>query len=1220
MALRIERTNNRLAVCLKAIPMITIKSAINNPMPIYKIWEQGRALQLVAHLRTCNPVDNKASQKCYEFFSTILPEKPILLKVFAIFIFLFFSGLTADNLTAKETASAGAKFATINKSLLTHDKEAKQLKKELALSLERARKIESPDETQSTITETLENANDWLTQIPRSIENTKNYINILGNVEKLTAITQKKMDKSIDHILAKNIKLLSVDELNNINNQVVLDLENERIHRNDLEQQLTNLNDRREKIVSEISKFSTRLTSSKQSQPLNVFAEAKESIYPKNSELVNKIELLFINQKLLELGLEQQSFDIRRNTLRTERQLAEKNVLSYEKNAAIIQETLNLARTTAATESIASAEIASKKIGRSHPILQKVLKINQNLAAESAEISVNITALSSDKQAIEQELERQYQSFNTIKDKVSSTGLSETIGIRLRNAKNLLPDLSTYSRRLKERRKEIEKIQLRRIELEDQSLELVNISNEVNILLSEATFTSKVEKKNIKNQLLQILEERKTEFLPNILKIYDNYFEKILIPLFEKEKEYVKLISEYNTFINERILWVKSSQVFSYHDLIQSIKSLTWLINPTSWAVIFSHLVSIAKHNVFITTLVSLLFISVFFVRHLLVKKLKYFGRYKTKLSLARFSESILAGIISLLLAAYWPALLWVIALSIDNSPTAAVFTRAVAEGLFSTANVLFFVFLFMQIVRDSGLAESHFRWKVDTIELIKHQLIWFGSLVIPFVFILQITNNQPIQTHFDGLGRLAFICITLLLTVLIYKLVNPKNGIFKDELELHKEGWLNRTRIIWLSLMLMPPLALAITAITGYLYTATELMLLMISSFWIIIIAMILHEFLIRWLNIVQRKLALEQARKKIVANTESENTGPLNDPASLANNDEIELDLGHVSHQTLKLLNNFTGLAVIIGLYLLWSDILPALNMLQNITLWESISTSTDGKIESTTISLANGLTSLFIILVTALIGTNIPGLLEIAVLQRLPFTPSARYGITTIARYIIIIIGILLSFSAIGIGWSKVQWLAAAVTVGLGFGLQEIFANFVSGIIILIERQIRVGDAVTVGDISGRVSRIKMRATTVVDWDRKELIIPNKEFVTGQVINWTLSDTIIRLVIPIGIAYGSDTTKAHDLLLKIARENEFVLVDPEPEAFFAGFGESSLDFELRVFLPTSDLRISTRHNLLMQIDQAFRDENIEIAFPQRDLHIRSMPENTSLQDKKF
>ena len=116
----------------------------------------------------------------------------------------------------------------------------------------------------------------------------------------------------------------------------------------------------------------------------------------------------------------------------------------------------------------------------------------------------------------------------------------------------------------------------------------------------------------------------------------------------------------------------------------------------------------------------------------------------------------------------------------------------------------------------------------------------------------------------------------------------------------------------------------------------------------------------------------------------------------------------------------------------------------------------------------------------------------------------------------------------------------------------------------------------------------------------------------------VNWTLSDTIIRLVIPIGIAYGSDTQKAHDILLNIAKNNEYILKDPEPEAFFSGFGDSTLDFELRIFLPNSELRIPMRHEMLMQIDQEFRKANIEIAFPQRDIHIRSMPDNANLSNK--
>lgn len=245
------------------------------------------------------------------------------------------------------------------------------------------------------------------------------------------------------------------------------------------------------------------------------------------------------------------------------------------------------------------------------------------------------------------------------------------------------------------------------------------------------------------------------------------------------------------------------------------------------------------------------------------------------------------------------------------------------------------------------------------------------------------------------------------------------------------------------------------------------------------------------------------------------------------------------------------------------------------------------------------------------TLFISRNIPGLLEITILQRLPFTASGRYAITTITRYILVIIGLAMTFSAIGIGWSKVQWLAAAITVGLGFGLQEIFTNFVSGLIILFERQIRVGDVVTVGNISGKVSHIQMRATTITDWDHKELIIPNKEFVTGQVINWSLSDTILRILIPVGIAYGSDTKLAYENLLAAAQAHLNALNEPEPTVRFVAFGESSLDFELRVYIPHPDLQLETKHDLHMDIDRRFREAKIEIAFPQRDLHIRDVPQ---------
>ena len=219
----------------------------------------------------------------------------------------------------------------------------------------------------------------------------------------------------------------------------------------------------------------------------------------------------------------------------------------------------------------------------------------------------------------------------------------------------------------------------------------------------------------------------------------------------------------------------------------------------------------------------------------------------------------------------------------------------------------------------------------------------------------------------------------------------------------------------------------------------------------------------------------------------------------------------------------------------------------------------------------------------------------------------------------RYLIILVGGLITANRLGINWSSVQWMAAAVTVGLGFGLQEIFANFVSGLIILFERPIRVGDTVTVGGVSGVVTKIRIRATTITDWDRKELILPNKEFVTGQVINWTLSDPKLRAVLSVGVAYGSDIQKVEDTLMRIAKEHSNVLEDPAPMVVFTGFGDSTLDFELRVHMPSIDNFLGTQHELRKAIDREFREAKIEIAFPQRDIHIRSIQSDVPLVDKR-
>jgi potassium efflux system protein len=241
-----------------------------------------------------------------------------------------------------------------------------------------------------------------------------------------------------------------------------------------------------------------------------------------------------------------------------------------------------------------------------------------------------------------------------------------------------------------------------------------------------------------------------------------------------------------------------------------------------------------------------------------------------------------------------------------------------------------------------------------------------------------------------------------------------------------------------------------------------------------------------------------------------------------------------------------------------------------------------------------------------VTIVAAGNVPSLIEIVMRQSPSIKPGSRLAFSTLAQYTIAAIGIGATFSIIGVNWSELQWLVAALGVGIGFGLQEIVANFISGLIILIERPIRVGDVVTVGDASGTVSRIQIRATTIRTWDRQELLVPNKEFIAGRVLNWSLSDELTRLYLTVGIAYGSDVEKSLRLIEEAAKEHPDVIADPAPFVTFEDFGDNALILGLRGFVQDLEVRLQTLTDLRRAINRKFQDAGIVIAFPQRDLHL--------------
>ncbi len=251
----------------------------------------------------------------------------------------------------------------------------------------------------------------------------------------------------------------------------------------------------------------------------------------------------------------------------------------------------------------------------------------------------------------------------------------------------------------------------------------------------------------------------------------------------------------------------------------------------------------------------------------------------------------------------------------------------------------------------------------------------------------------------------------------------------------------------------------------------------------------------------------------------------------------------------------------------------------------------------------------TVLFFFLLSIITGMIRRFLLHRALI-RTSLDEGQRYAFAHIMGYVVYLLGLLIGLQLVGLNLSNLVLLGSAIGIGLGFGLQNVANNFVSGIIILTERPIRVGDRVEVGGTNGDVVRIGSRSTWVQTNDNVVIIIPNSEFINNRVTNWTVNDRQVRFNVPLGVSYGSDPERVREVLLEVAGGHPDVLKDPGPEILFVGFGDSSLDFHLRVWTTTrvqTPLPLSSE--LYFSIFRAFKENGIEIPFPQRDLHLKTV-----------
>ena len=257
---------------------------------------------------------------------------------------------------------------------------------------------------------------------------------------------------------------------------------------------------------------------------------------------------------------------------------------------------------------------------------------------------------------------------------------------------------------------------------------------------------------------------------------------------------------------------------------------------------------------------------------------------------------------------------------------------------------------------------------------------------------------------------------------------------------------------------------------------------------------------------------------------------------------------------------------------------------------------------------------LTVILTIYVTFLVSRAIRAFLLQQVLPYHKVERGVQISIARLVHYAIMTVGFIVLLKVLGFGLNQITILGGALSVGIGFGLQAIVNNFVSGLILLFERPIKVGDMIDVDTQSGEVKELGLRATTVQTFDNAEVVIPNSQLISGNVTNWTLAEKKIRVKIPVGVAYGTDVSEVLRILLACAEDNPSVLSTPKPTALFLAFGTSSLDFELRVWIADFNDKYTVVSELNQDIEVEFDAAGIEIPFPQTDLHLRSVDQDAA------
>jgi potassium efflux system protein len=908
-------------------------------------------------------------------------------------------------------------------------------------------------------------------------------------------------------------------------------------------------------------------------------------------------EILMLDQELL-------SQAARVDLLKAARDKATIDLSNLKASAQELEERLNQRLKAEAEEAAIQTKEAQRQAADKHPLVRDLAQSNAALSDELTVLTEELNRLAGMQGQVEDQTRRITEDFRGARQRVKAAGLSQAMGQTLIDHRNELPDMRSYRKAVAEREKATTDATLSKIRYGEELRRLRDLEGYVEARVTDQITTE--ERAEVTAQLHELAQQRR-ELLEQALHTDESYL-RALGELDYASSQLIQAAEDYDGFLAERLLWVRSTQPVSLATFGTLPGALLWAIDPANWLEVARVLLhELANSPVFWIMLLTAALLQ--WKTRAMRRRIRDTAAYLRRISTDDIRYTLEALGLTLLIAVPLPLLLASLGLQLYASLEATDFTKAIGQGAISVSLGVYFLLAFRILCIRGGVADRHFRWKSNIVDRLRRNFDWLLTMLVPLGFVASSAYNHPDETYSGSLGRLSLIVLTMGLAVFFARVLSPERGALQHLFKEEPDAWLSRSRKLWYPLLVATPLVLGVLAAVGYIYTVGTLLASLVSSMYLVLGITVLHQLIERWLVLTRRRLALQAAldRRAARAMEQSHQVGESESLQPDAEEPE-EVDFDSLDEQTRRLVNMLLFIGAVAALWAIWSQVLPAFGVFDQVPLWHHMGI-VDGEERVVPFTLADVGLVLLIAFVAVVAAKNLPALLEIMLLSRTSMSAGSRYAFTTMVGYIIAATAALTVFSSLGLSWGSVQWLVAALGVGIGFGLQEIVANFISGIIILFERPVRVGDVVTIGDTTGSVSKIRIRATTIRNWEKQELLVPNKEFITGRLLNWTLSDNLNRIVINVGVAYGTDVTLALTLLEKVVKEFHQVLEDPEPRFTLEGFGDNALNLVVRCYLGSMDERLAVTSDLHRRINEKFCAAGISIAFPQRDIHLSAL-----------